>query len=293
MGMGKGIVVKKSGFTMIEVSLFLALSGAILVASLIGITTTISNQRYREAGADALDFFSGVYSKVTNPQHYDETGNDYGEAHQRAIYGQAIVLAEDGSTAHTYAVSGSADIDVVSNALKQINIKNGCTNVDQPLLAVLNYQKTDSGDFTCNKKLDEAKNALAIAINDSTPESHTFQWQANLLDTKYNNDSTNDLENHVSEQSFGRIILIMRDPSTNIIKTFVSKDNDWSLNAFVGGTPSVNSVKFKIADVHICVRTPDAPSVGYTDIRIDANARNGSMVNSFSFDDREHNKCQI
>ena len=59
---------KRSGFTIIEVMLFLALSGFLLVGILMGTGSSIANQRYKDAVQDAVDALRNAYSFVSDTQ---------------------------------------------------------------------------------------------------------------------------------------------------------------------------------------------------------------------------------
>ena len=93
---------KKSGFTLIEVILFLAISSAVLIAILSGTSRSLAQQRYNDAVQDVYSFLQNQYYAVINPQNtseHSETENKAGFG-QEAIYGKVIVFDKN-------AVSGS------------------------------------------------------------------------------------------------------------------------------------------------------------------------------------------
>ncbi len=65
-----GIVLdeKRSGFTIIEVMLFLALSGLLMVGVLVGTNSSIANQRYKDAVEDAVSALRSAFSFVSDTQ---------------------------------------------------------------------------------------------------------------------------------------------------------------------------------------------------------------------------------
>jgi prepilin-type N-terminal cleavage/methylation domain-containing protein len=65
---GNIIHTKHKGFTIIEVMIFLAISGLLLVGVLIGTGTTIARQRYNDAVQSFAEFLRQQYSFVINPQ---------------------------------------------------------------------------------------------------------------------------------------------------------------------------------------------------------------------------------
>ena len=58
----------KSGFTIIEVMIFVAISGMLLVGVLIGISSAIARQRYNDATESFAEFLRQQYAFVINPQ---------------------------------------------------------------------------------------------------------------------------------------------------------------------------------------------------------------------------------
>lgn len=60
---------RSGGFTVIEVVLFLAISGAMAIALLVGISAAIQRQQYRDAVHSFAGFFSDQYSKVLSVEN--------------------------------------------------------------------------------------------------------------------------------------------------------------------------------------------------------------------------------
>ena len=81
----------RRGFTLIEVSLFLAVSAALFVGVTIGVQTSIKQQRYNDSVQNYTEFLRTVYSNVLSVQH---AGNNKGRS-ERAIYGKLIVFGEE------------------------------------------------------------------------------------------------------------------------------------------------------------------------------------------------------
>ena len=59
---------QQKGFTIIEVMLFLALSGFLLAGILAGTGSSIANQRYKDAVQDAADALRSAFSFVADTQ---------------------------------------------------------------------------------------------------------------------------------------------------------------------------------------------------------------------------------
>lgn len=57
---------RESGFTIIETSLVLAVTGLVIAGVLLGIGNGLSHQRYTDAVNQTVDFFRGQYAQTTN-----------------------------------------------------------------------------------------------------------------------------------------------------------------------------------------------------------------------------------
>ena len=79
---------KKFGFTLIEVALFLAVTGALFVAILVGTQNSIWQQRYNDATQSFANFVRNVYAEVSNPQSLGDGRSNL------AIYGRLITFGE-------------------------------------------------------------------------------------------------------------------------------------------------------------------------------------------------------
>ncbi|MBQ6510550.1 type II secretion system protein [Candidatus Saccharibacteria bacterium] len=101
----KKTIKSKEGFTLIEVTLFLAISGFLVTALIAGTSATIARQRYNDSVQNFTSFLKTAYSDVIhveNQQRGSSGGND-----STAIYGKLINFADDG-TITTYTIIGEA-----------------------------------------------------------------------------------------------------------------------------------------------------------------------------------------
>ena len=97
----------RRGFTIIEVTLFLAVSGLLMVGLIAGTTRSISRQRYAESVETFAETLRAAYSDVVNVQNYTASGGRSGTA----IYGKLITIGEAGtgkSELRTYTIIGDA-----------------------------------------------------------------------------------------------------------------------------------------------------------------------------------------
>lgn len=125
----------KRGFTIVEVSLVLAITGMLAAGLMVGASSSISRQRYNDAINDLVDFFRLSYSEVMNVQNirtgrsdpaycsvssaFDKSGKSVEVQNNAApgrtncaIYGKLLTIGElnDGksisSAIHSYDVVG-------------------------------------------------------------------------------------------------------------------------------------------------------------------------------------------
>lgn len=116
----------KKAFTIIEVSLFLAISGLLIVGVIIGTNSAINRQRYHDSVQSFAEFLRHNYSDAANIQNLDST--QPGRSN-RVIYGKLLLFNDpSASSIKTYNVIGdnfiyqqNADTNTIS-ALTTINL---------------------------------------------------------------------------------------------------------------------------------------------------------------------------
>ena len=94
----------KGGFTLIEVSLFLAITGLLFLGVTIGVQNSIFQQRYNDSVQNFAEFLRSAYAKTENVQSAGTGDTD------QAIYGKLITFGEPNSnnTVYMYSVIGKA-----------------------------------------------------------------------------------------------------------------------------------------------------------------------------------------
>ena len=94
----------KGGFTLVEVSLFLAITGLLFLGVTIGVQNSIFQQRYNDSVQNFVEFLRSAYSKTENVQGTNDGGNT-----KKAIYGKLITFGENNSDdIFMYDVIGNA-----------------------------------------------------------------------------------------------------------------------------------------------------------------------------------------
>ena len=274
--------MKKRGFTLIEVSLFLAITGLLFIGIAAGVQNSIFQQRINDSVQGFAEFLRSTYSEVTNVQ------NIGGGKSGRAIYGKLITFNEEetGNEAtnviRSYTVVGEADMvgvktDKALGMLKELN-------------ADVIQRNSDSG----------AIEPVGII------ESFTPRWAASIEPACNGSDC--------DYSPFTGALLIVRHPKSGIVYTYVTensvnvmkqmrvlnsavvvpggvvREDDSSGEAVDTKVLFGSDYDFRIKTVVFCVN-PDPGVVNYLrrDVRIMKGARNASGVEILSDDQSQCN----
>lgn len=112
---------KRSGFTLIEVALFLAITGILFASVTIGVQNSIFQQRENDAVQNFVEFLKTAYSETMNVESLG------GGRSEKAIYGKLITFgatSEGKNAIYTYDVVGDiGDVGTgsVIEALRSLN----------------------------------------------------------------------------------------------------------------------------------------------------------------------------
>lgn len=172
----------KKGFTLIEVAIFLAISGALVAGIIISTTSVVDKQRYNGAIRGFMDYMQTIYSDVSNPKNPLDGG---GRSDKDFIYGKLLTFGEkdaDGQI-RAYTVVGGKN-----------NIKG---SVVRDALSLL---KDVGADIT--KKNEDGK----MEFYDSSVQD--MIWDIDIQDLEGN--------------PFKGSILIAHSPASGVIYTYVS-----------------------------------------------------------------------
>jgi predicted nucleotidyltransferase len=136
---------KEGGFTVIELMLFLGITGALFAALMVGVSSNIIQQQYKDTVSTYANFLQNQYSEVLNTRNERDynwnckpdgsvapsVGVDNGEARGTTpcvLLGRYIQVNEKGKVVHTGSVVGrepssssaTSDIDVLKSYSPQI-----------------------------------------------------------------------------------------------------------------------------------------------------------------------------
>ncbi|MBR0430712.1 hypothetical protein IJJ05_00245 [Candidatus Saccharibacteria bacterium] len=232
----------KRGFTLIEVSLFLALTALLFVGIAVGVQNSIYQQRFNDAVQNFAEFLRTAYSQVLNVQS-EGTGRS-----DKAIYGKLITF--------------NVDSDTGKNVINTYNVIGDVSN--------------SIGTGTAIGLLEELEGNVVIEEEDAgggktyTPvgfvENYTPRWGAAIQ------------KSDGSKDPFVGALLIIRHPLSGTVYTYVTDSNVVNENNF-SDVLSSEEGGFKIDAVDFCVN-PNGPGEGGVrrDVRVVNNARNASGI---------------
>ena len=258
----------RRGFTLVEVSLFLAITAVIFVSIAVGTQNSIFQQRYNDAVQNFAEFLRSMYSQVTNVQSEGHGRSEY------AIYGKLVNFEEDengNNKITTYNVIG----DVAEDDLDNGN--------------VLDRLKKLNADVVLNKGVGEDIKYEPVGF----VEDYRPRWASQIQTTKGWDEKY---------EVFTGALLIVRHPSSGTVYTYSSNEPIKDVDGYIRGLNSRLSVenqlltkiesdnesdKFSSAnDVDFCVNPNGAErSTLRRDVRIVANARNATGVEIISDDE--------
>lgn len=240
----------KLGFTLIEVSIFLAITGVLFVGVTVGVQTSINQQRYNDAVQNFMEFLRSTYSSVSNVQSVLGRGNS-----EKAIYGKMVTFGESynlagdrinpGDAIFSYTVIGNIGNSESGNVLQSLK------NLD------------------ANVVVKNAEGELKIA---GLAESYVPRWSSQI-EVPCSGDTC-------EYKPFTGTLLIVRHPSSGTVYTFYSPDVAEVNRGIKEGAfnMSFDDDSFEMQQIDFCVnQNPGVASIR-GDVRIMKGARNASGV---------------
>ena len=247
----------RRGFTIVEISIFLAITGLLFVGITAGVQNSIFQQRYTDAVQSFADFLRSTYDEVLNVQSAEDGTSGTSDS---AIYGKVIVFGGDGQpdgsqVVYTYTAIG--DVEEKEKA-------NGC-EAWFDVYRLLGCLRTD------------------VAINKGIIGSYTPRWSTRIQ-------KTNSLDR------FTGTVIIVRHPDSGRVHTAFSKNaigiggvDGISLNGLL--QLSDDESRFKEDAIDFCVNpNGDEYSSSRADVRIEKGASNASGVEVIM--DGDDNECR-
>jgi type II secretory pathway pseudopilin PulG len=182
--------IKNAGFTIIETMLFLGITGLLIATMLVGVGTSINIQRYRDSVTSLENILQTQYSQVTNV--------DNGERTQAWSCDSTATITTSGGT--DTAPRGQSDCIILGRYIT--------TTSDQTLgiYSVVGY--VNPATVLSN---DDVTALQAYTINTSP-----------LLSSSYSTEWGSTLITPVTHTPINFSILILRSPTSGIVRTFVN-----------------------------------------------------------------------
>ena len=195
---------RTNGFTIIETTLVMAITGLVAVTILAGIGSSLAHQRYTDAVNQTVSFFKSQYSRVSNISNerpseqmctsagISSTGSGSERGASDCLLLGHVVRSADGKTLSIYQVIGrrdpSRDVDVSAKTATQI----------------LSTSSLIQGD-----KVDE----------------YTIDWDSRLLNP-----------NTANAAAFS--VMIVRVPVNGVVTTYASGSSSTSVGSLLSTTQS-------------------------------------------------------
>lgn len=263
----------KRGFTLVEVTLFLGLTALLFAGLIAGMNSSLEAQRFNDATQNFAEFLRSIYSQVSNVQSAGSGRSEY------AIYGKLVSFGQN-TDLNGDDLGGEQKVfvyDIIGDA-KMTSSGSSASDVLGSLNAnVVKLNRDTEGNIT----------GVEFA---GLVESYSPRWGA-AIET-------------VDGQLFKGSIIVVRHPRSGVINTFVCIDpdecvievNEQMENAnaanaedifnYVRGSLNIMLGSFDEDDLNFCINPNGAgvPSDMRRDVRLVANARNGSGVEIIDMD---------
>lgn len=281
----------RHGFTLIEVALFLVVTGALFVGVTVGVQNSIYQQRTNDSVQSLVSFLRGIYSQTTNVE------NEGNGRTNKAVYGKLITFGEsydlsgqeivgDQKTIFTYNIIGDIpgegnNYDTSTNP----NTLDALEALHANVVAEWNNDGTIAGQLT-------SSGAKPVGI----AESYVPKWSAVIQkNDKY--------------ELFKGAIMVVRNPVTGSVSTYVKYNEETDNPTTVEVNRSLvkaqtqnieldkillNELRsFEAKQLDLCLNTNDNKNSGMRfDIRIVKGAKNSLGVDMVPTDSSQ-NVCEI
>ena len=257
---------QKRGFTIIEVSLFLALSGFLMVGLIASANSSISRQRYNDSVNDVAEFVRGIYAEAINTSiNANAFGFGSGRS-EKAVYGKLVDFNKD----RTGSVSKIDVYTIVGDAVDSNHL---------PTEGILNALQTPSSPANSENRLSAN---IKTGAQFYEKQTHNLPWDTSLE----NSDGT----------WIKGMLLILRSPTSGTVYTYYYADN---IAAVPNPLNDFNKVLQRATNsvVNICIDSPDNNYGRRRNLRIRQNASGSSGVeliaqdNIYSASNPEGSQC--
>ena len=256
----------RSGFTLIEVSFFLAITGLLFLGVTLGVQNSIYQQRYNDTVQSFVEFLRTVYAETMNVQSIGDGRSE------QAIYGKLVTFGEarnprgeasDGKTIFMYDVVGNVNADSATGSVFEVlkNVKANVLVADddgtvRPAGIVESYNLKWSADLQKTNNTDQYKGSLLVVRHPRSGTVYTYGMDKVI---------------EVGEKVNG----LWDDVSTgDLLTAYLNKENG-----------------FREMQMDFCISpSGDTGRAGRADVRIGEGARSSSAIETLF--DSEDNLCR-
>lgn len=214
----------ESGFTLIEVILFLAIASLMFMGVMVGVSGTINQQRYEDAVISLQDYLQGQYNLVDNVRN------------NRPDNRPCTVPSGVGTSGSQ--ARGTSDCAVVG---RFINSADGVEITSKPVYATGASYVTDGSEAALLDSLGLEKAPADLSTDD---DDFKIYWGAEI----YTNPSSVSTSKQFS-------MLILRLPTNGLMRTFTSTSNVTNLSTFWAGASTDLPLCLDPAGIDIGVST--------------------------------------
>lgn len=248
----------KTGFTIIEVMIFLAISGLLFITVIGGTYAAIATQRYNDSVRSFAEFLRQTYSEVISPESLGATNGDFGgNSDQVAIYGKVAVFGlNNQTTIYTATLVGNTNVPSGNNDF-MIDLRD----VGARLFCGL-------------------EDASGNVINDTTVDTYTPLWQSQIHDASGN--------------LLKGTLIIARSPTSGTVHTVYNPNFSPDLSADNGCRPNaseqvaskqfydsiqdnVSRDEYKKVDVNFCIKSDQSNII--REVQLTADGHNNTAIN--------------
>ena len=108
---------RRGGFTLIEVAIFLAVTGVLFVSVTVGVQNSIYQQRYNDSVQNFIELWRNIYAGVANVQNIWSSNGTSNEA----IYGKLVAFGYDPNGKKQNNDAGEGQKITVFNVIAEVD----------------------------------------------------------------------------------------------------------------------------------------------------------------------------
>lgn len=193
---------RTNGFTIIETTLVMAITGLLVTVVLTGIGASLSHQRYTDAVNQTLSFFRSQYSQtanISNERPDNETCNSGG-----------------------VSVTGGGSTRGASNCLLLGHVVRSTNGKDISVYQVI-ARHDPTNDLNINTRTDRQILTASSLVQGSRVDTYSIEWDTRLLNPGTSNAAAFSL-------------MIVRVPVSGAVVTYASNSATSSVGALLGTT---------------------------------------------------------